>query len=433
LVRCALVCATGRRPGPVPRRCGISSFWKEEDPQFPGAGLAQLYLSRLADLPLSTRHLTHGLVLLIAAVVAAVGGVTAAQRAEAEAALVRAWSATLSATPTFRREEWALRARALPSTEGAVPDYRRDDESAPPVPQTRTTVLTYETRAGDSTYALALRFGVSVQSIVWANDLEDADHLPIGAPIVVPPTTGVLHTVAPGETLNGLASYFDVEPATILAYTPNGLSNANLLVAGRRIMIPGGRMPPPVRPVYQPPAAAVAAAPPTPAPAPTAEVPVETVASAAPPIAPAPPAPGTSAVLAPISGPVGVGLGNFVWPTYGPIFTYFGETGPLWTDPHTGIDISPPYGSPVYAADGGVVVEQQWLTWSYGWYLIIDHGNGYKTRYAHLSAFVASLGQKVARGQLIGRVGNTGKATGPHLHFEIILGKTPVNPLRYLP
>src|SRR5207237_1069564 len=108
------------------------------------------------------------------------------------------------------------------------------------------------------------------------------------------------HTVAPGETLNGLASFFDVAPAAILAYTPNGLSNANLLVAGRRIMIPGGRMPPPVKPVYLPPAPAVAAAPAAPAPA--AEAPVETVASAAP-VVPAPLAPATSAVLAPISGP----------------------------------------------------------------------------------------------------------------------------------
>src|SRR5438105_14406594 len=74
----------GRAPGRVPRRRSISSFWQREDPQFPGAGLAQPYLLRLADLPFSTRHLTHGLVLLIAAVVAAVGGVTATQRAEAE-------------------------------------------------------------------------------------------------------------------------------------------------------------------------------------------------------------------------------------------------------------------------------------------------------------------------------------------------------------
>src|SRR5262249_32410441 len=153
-------------PGPVPRRRSISSFWQGDDPQLPGVSLAQSYLFRLADLPLSTRHLTHGLVLVIAAVVAAVGGVTAAQRAHAAVAPLRAaWSAPLPAPPTFQREELALRARALPSTEGAVPDYRRDDSSAPPVPQTRTTVLTYETRAGDSTYALALRFGVSVQSI----------------------------------------------------------------------------------------------------------------------------------------------------------------------------------------------------------------------------------------------------------------------------
>ena len=114
------------------------------------------------------------------------------------------------------------------------------------------------------------------------------------------------------------------------------------------------------------------------------------------------------------------------WPTYGPIYNWF-------SGGHKGIDISPSYGTPVGAADGGVVVSASYSRYDYGYYIIIDHGNGYQTWYAHLSQILVSQGQRVGRGELVGRVGMTGYATGPHLHFEVRLGGVPINPLNLLP
>lgn len=355
------------------------------------------------------------MVLLIAALVAVVGGVTASQRTQQEASLIQAWSANSGTSPSFVRQEQALRVRALPSTAGAVSYFRLGDDSAPAVPQTRTTVVSYTTRPGDSTYAIAVRYGVTVQSIVWANQLDDADNLPIGSTIVIPPTTGVLHTVLPGETLFGLAANFNVDASAILAFTPNGITDPNLLPIGRRVMIPGGVVPPP-----PPPALPISQPAPVVLPRPAVAVAQTGSAQAA-----------AAQAVAAVSTPAPVVVtGNFAWPTFGPIFQYFGS--PTDYGYHEGIDISPPWGTPVYASDGGVVVDEQRLTWSYGWFIMIDHGNGFRTRYAHMSSFAVGPGQRVGKGQQIGAVGATGNATGPHLHFEIILGNTPVNPLKYL-
>jgi murein DD-endopeptidase MepM/ murein hydrolase activator NlpD len=427
---------------PPQRRRIISSFWQRDDPEVLTAQLARPFLPKSLDLPVDARHLSHGLVLLVAAIVAVIGGVTASQRAQQEASLSEQWAISNGESPTFTRQEQALRARALPSTEGAVSYFRLGDDSAPLLPQTRTTVATYQTKSGDSTYTVAARFGVSVQTLVWANDLDNADYLPIGTEIVIPPTTGVLHTVRPGETLSQVAARYGVEAAAIAAYTPNGIADPNLLPMGRRIMVPGGIMPAPVRPVYVAPNEAVVSQP-VPVPAPLARPAPAAAPAAAPVVAPAA-APVAAAAAVATAAPVvaaaavrsaatggGGGTGNFAWPTFGPIFTYFGEGTSYGY--HEGIDISPPYGTPVYAADGGVVVDAEQLGWGLGWFLLIDHGNGFQTRYAHMSSFAVGYGQRVAKGQLIGAVGATGNATGPHLHFEIILGKTPVNPLRYLP
>ena len=90
-------------------------------------------------------------------------------------------------------------------------------------------------------------------------------------------------------------------------------------------------------------------------------------------------------------------------------------------------------GTPIQAAAAGQVIEARKLSYSYGWYIIVDHGNGFKTLYAHLSEFLVDYGAWVGPGQVIGRVGSTGRSTGPHLHFELHLNGYPVNPQNYLP
>jgi len=100
---------------------------------------------------------------------------------------------------------------------------------------------------------------------------------------------------------------------------------------------------------------------------------------------------------------------------------------------HVALDIHNQSGTPIYAADSGYVSAMETLAWSYGWYIIIDHGNGIKTRYAHLSGFNVVNGQAVEKGQVIGWMGSTGKSTGPHLHFEVIVNGSQVCPWGYLP
>ena len=120
------------------------------------------------------------------------------------------------------------------------------------------------------------------------------------------------------------------------------------------------------------------------------------------------------------SGMIGrLGTGSFLWPVPG----YSGIS--RWASlpyGHRGVDITAPYGTPIYAADAGTVIAAQWHnhpTMSWGYYVEIDHGNGYKTLYAHMSSFVVQAGQTVEKGQLIGYVGATGAATGSHCHFEM--------------
>ena len=120
------------------------------------------------------------------------------------------------------------------------------------------------------------------------------------------------------------------------------------------------------------------------------------------------------------SGMIGrLGTGSFLWPVPG----YSGIS--RWASlpyGHRGVDITAPYGTPIYAADAGTVIAAQWHshpTMSWGYYVEIDHGNGYKTLYGHMSSIAVSQGQAVTQGQVIGYVGSTGNSTGNHCHFEM--------------
>ncbi|QJW48186.1 peptidoglycan DD-metalloendopeptidase family protein [bacterium BFN5] len=127
--------------------------------------------------------------------------------------------------------------------------------------------------------------------------------------------------------------------------------------------------------------------------------------------------------------------GTLIWPAAGPITSPYGwRTHPIFGTQryHSGIDIGADYGDTVSAADGGVVIYADWMG-GYGKAVIIDHGGGISTLYAHNSELLVSEGQRVRKGEAISRVGSTGYSTGPHLHFEVRENGSPVSPMGYLP
>ena len=123
-------------------------------------------------------------------------------------------------------------------------------------------------------------------------------------------------------------------------------------------------------------------------------------------------------------GSSGISKGVLDWPVYGPISQYY-RSG------HPAIDITGKTGTSLRAADSGYVVSAGW-SGGYGKCIVIDHGNGYSTRYAHCNSLNVSVGQKVSRGQVIATLGSTGRSTGPHCHFEVMYNGSPINPLNAL-
>lgn len=332
-------------------------------------------LQRLA-LPLAPRIVAHCLILFLAVSVVLSGTISAQDKGRVGE------SATWQSSPfeglsTFSPSEYLQK----PPQPVAAGPARSSSTS------TRDEAITYEVVSGDTIYDIADTYGVSIQSIIWSNSLEDADSLGIGDKLVIPPVSGVLHTIQSGDTLAGIAGKYKVDAANIIGYASNKLVEPYTLSVGQKLMVPGGQVQETLRP------------------APVAR---------------------SSDRVTSASSPAKRSSSGFAWPTYGPIFTYFSS----W---HAGLDISPSYGTPVYAAADGVVLETTKLSWSYGWYIIMDNGAGYTTMYAHLSRFAVSPGESVSKGELIGYVGSTGRSTGPHLHFEIRVNGSAVDPLRYLP
>ena len=127
-------------------------------------------------------------------------------------------------------------------------------------------------------------------------------------------------------------------------------------------------------------------------------------------------------------GPIRRGSGSLIWPVNGPVSSPFGQR---WGRLHAGVDISAPSGTPIRAADSGRVVLLGW-TGGYGNYTCVQHTSSMSTCYAHQSAYRTSNGASVRQGQVIGAVGNTGNSTGAHLHFEVRINGSPVDPMGYL-
>ncbi|MDP2728213.1 MAG: M23 family metallopeptidase [Dehalococcoidia bacterium] len=258
----------------------------------------------------------------------------------------------------------------------------------------RTGPLEYEVVSGDTISTIAERFGISTETVLWANNLSNANFIKDGQSLLILPVDGISYSVAKGDTLLSLAIKYGVSTEDILGYPGNDLPDANALSIGQELIIPGGR------PVVR--AAAST----------SSRGGTRSVGEAS----------SGAAAAAPSSPP----SGRFIWPNAGLITQYFGAS-------HDALDIAAPYGTAIVAADGGVVVDEQRLGWGLGSYITIDHGNGYATTYSHMSVFAVGPGERVSQGEMIGRIGMTGLTTGPHNHFMVRRNGVPIDPLGVLP
>ena len=244
-------------------------------------------------------------------------------------------------------------------------------------------ISVYVVRDGDTLSEIATMFNVSMNTIIWANDLSGARDVHPGDRLIILPVSGLEYKIAKGDTLKSLAKKYSGDANEIAQF--NGLDEDAPLAVGTAIIIPGGEIPA----------------------APT------TRTAAAP------------AVRTAILGSGGSAQnGYYANPVPGGLFTQ-GIHG--WN----GIDIGAPRGTPVYAAaNGTVLIARNNGAWNggYGNYVVITHSNGSQTLYSHMRSAVALPGQSVVSGQLIGYVGATGRATGPHLHFEV---RGAANPFRH--
>ena len=311
----------------------------------------------------------------------------------------------------------------------------------PPASASRTITV----RHGQSLWDIAVAWGITVETIAAANNLTDLNMVKPGQRLTVPvaddpaarakvaanaaksvaasaqpsaakPTAAKLAAAKPatvrtaarpssrpaarahtvrlndGQTLWSLARAHGTSVDAIVA--ANGLSNANRVRAGTRLTIPGR----------------------------TAASRPSRVSTAR-----AGGQRASEAFTKASTGAVRIARG-FLWPARGQLTSRFGWR--RWRH-HDGVDIAVPYGSPIYAARPGRVAFSGWYP-AYGRTVIIDHGDGVQTLYAHASTLLVSAGETVRQGQLIARVGTSGRSTGPHLHFEVRRGGQPVNPMRYM-
>jgi murein DD-endopeptidase MepM/ murein hydrolase activator NlpD len=264
------------------------------------------------------------------------------------------------------------------------------------IPDIQDQIRVYTVRKGDTLTAIASRFKLNMMTIWWANNLKSKDGLKVGQKLVIPPVDGVLYTVKDGDTVMAVAKRYHADPEDIIAFND---IRGDTLVIGQQIMVPDGRG----KPI------------PTPTPTPQ---------PARPPVS----QPGGGGVAKPCTNCTFGGW--MLWPVAGGHISQYFHYG------HPAIDIAAPTGTPVRAAAAGVVIFAGWRNNGGGYQVWISHGSNVYTTYNHMSAVSVGAGQRVERGQQVGRVGATGRAYGSHLHFEVWIGPVwaggyRVNPLSY--
>ena len=246
---------------------------------------------------------------------------------------------------------------------------------------TTDTISVYVVKSGDTLSQIAERFGVSQNTIRWANNMQKNSTIRVGQSLTILPITGVKHTVVKGDTIASIAKKYKADAGEIANY--NYLGIGETLAVGATILIPDGE----ITLTQQATGAKT-----------TAKVAGTGIKS------------GSAAPKGYYTRPITLTGNPRIRKTQG------------FHDAYNAVDVGAPIGTPVLAmADGTVIVTKSVSAWNggYGGMIIVQHGNGSQTLYAHLSRITVSTGQRVSQGQKIGEVGSTGRSTGPHLHFEI--------------
>lgn len=234
----------------------------------------------------------------------------------------------------------------------------------------------YVVRDGDSLFQIAKMFGVSVNTIIWANNINRGDLIRPGQTLVILPVSGVQHIVAKGDTIEKIAKKYKGDAKEILQF--NGIADASSISLGDTLIIPGGDLGLP------------------------------------------PPSKQTRGISVRGSGGPEY-TGYYLYPILGGAARSQGLHG------YNGVDLAAPHGREVLAAAPGVVIVSRDSGWNggYGKYIVVSHDNGTQTLYAHLNGVIVHQGAVVSRGQIIGYVGSTGLSSGPHLHFEVRGARNP--------
>ncbi|MCR4311632.1 MAG: M23 family metallopeptidase [Candidatus Taylorbacteria bacterium] len=238
-----------------------------------------------------------------------------------------------------------------------------------------STISLYVVREGDTLSQVAKMFGVSVNTIMWANDTTPRTIHP-GDQLIILPVSGTQHVVKSGDTLQSIAKKYKADVREIIQY--NNLKENETLAVGTNVIIPDGE-----------------------------GVTVQTSVA--------------TGAKTPVRGASGPNLDYY----YAAPLSYYRKSQGLHG--YNGVDLAAPNGTPVVASASGTVIVSKNYGWNggYGEYVVISHPNGTQTLYSHLSGNVTYSGMQVFKGQVIGYVGSTGKSTGPHLHFEVRGAKNP--------
>lgn len=276
----------------------------------------------------------------------------------------------------------------LPTIQGGTSLVKPDLAETKKTKRPRDKILAYTVEPGDTVSTIAEEFEISVNTIFWENNLSAYSIIRPGDELKILPVSGLNHKVKAGDTIATLVKKYKVEEEKILEQ--NKLTVNDTLKIGEKILIPGGKK---------------------------VSLPSYSTKSYT----------GFSAikdiVRAPNAKPV---VGNLMnWPTVGTRISQYYS----WR--HHAVDIANKLGTPVYAADAGKVEYVGWGT-GYGNQVVVDHGGGKKTRYAHLSKYYVDKGDKVSKGQTIAAMGSTGWSTGSHVHFEVVINGRKYNPLNYI-